>query len=139
MKPMILLILTLLVTSFSLQAQDLKLGIPVGKLDSISCQGGEFNKNNNLFLTHSSYNSGFKEGSNGENGRAFVWHVASGKLLYFIEGERAKFSNDGTKVFNVRDQSIQIFDTEKGTIDRSFKTNLPGISNVQLTKNNEYI
>ncbi|MDA9206945.1 caspase family protein [Crocinitomicaceae bacterium] len=109
MKP-ILLILTLLVLSFSLQAQDLKLGIPVGHTDVVN--SAVFSPDGTKVLTRS------------WDKTARLWDVNSGKLIHTLEGHEAGvystvFSPDGSKILTTG-KTVKLWDSCNGKLIQTF-------------------
>ena len=109
MKP-VLLIFTLLLTSLSLQAQDLKLGIPVGHTDVVG--SAVFSPDGTKVLTRS------------WDKTARLWDVNSGKLIHTLEGHEAEvysavFSPDGSKILT-SGKTVKLWDSCNGKLIRTF-------------------
>ena len=106
MKP-ILLIFTLLITTLSFHAQDLKLGIPVGHTDIIN--SAIYSPDGKLVLTSS------------DDKTARLWDHATGKLIRTFKGHKeavsiAIFSPDGSKIVTSDDLWSMIWDVGSGRV-----------------------
>ena len=112
MKP-ILLIITLFVTSLSLQAQDLKLGLPVGHTSSV--RSAVFSPDGTKILTAS------------WDKTARLWESSSGNLLHSLEGHTdrvysAVFSPDGTKILTAsKDGTARLWESSSGKLLHSLE------------------
>ena len=127
MKP-ILLIFTLLITTLSFHAQDLKLGIPVGHTDIIN--SAIYSPDGKLVLTSS------------DDKTARLWDHATGKLIRTFKGHKeavskAIFSPDGSKIVTSDDVWSMIWDVGSGRVIDSL--NAPGMKNVAFNSDGSRI